>query len=53
MKLTWQCELCKDVQTSCTTERHKMDFCKCGESGVDLEEHYMRAFGKIKELKND
>ena len=28
-----------------------MDYCRCGESGVDLEKGYQREFGKVKELK--
>ncbi len=28
-----------------------MDYCKCGQSAVDLEEHYSRTFGSIKEIK--
>ena len=28
-----------------------MDYCKCGESAVDLEESYQRGMGKVKELK--
>ena len=28
-----------------------MDYCKCGESAVDLEEGYQRGMGKIKEIK--
>tara|TARA_R110000824_G_scaffold26310_1_gene90559 strand:- start:136 stop:471 length:336 start_codon:yes stop_codon:yes gene_type:complete len=28
-----------------------MDYCKCGESAVDLEKGYQRDMGKVKELK--
>jgi hypothetical protein len=28
-----------------------MDYCKCGESAVDLEAGYQRDIGKVKELK--
>ena len=49
--LEWQCEICKDIQLSDTIRRHHMDYCKCGESAVDLEEGYQRGMGKVKELK--
>jgi len=47
----WQCELCGDEQLSDSTITHQVDYCKCGESAVDLEEGYQRQFGKIKEIK--
>ena len=28
-----------------------MDYCRCGESGVDLEDGYQRMFGKVKDIK--
>ena len=28
-----------------------MDYCRCGESAVDLEDGYQRDMGKIKEIK--
>ena len=28
-----------------------MDYCKCGESAVDLEDGHQRSMGKVKELK--
>ena len=27
-----------------------MNFCECGKSAVDLEEHYQRGSGKVKEI---
>jgi hypothetical protein len=45
IKLTWKCTLCNDVVVSDSSLRHDMNFCKCGETGVDLEEHYMRGYG--------
>ena len=49
--LEWQCELCGDVQLSDSIRTHHMDYCKCGDSAVDLEEGYQRQFGKIKDIK--
>lgn len=49
--LEWQCKLCEDIQLSDSIRTHHMDYCKCGESAVDLEEHYSRTFGSIKEIK--
>ena len=49
--LEWQCEICQDIQLSDSIRRHHMDYCKCGESGVDLEEGYQRTFGKVKDIK--
>ena len=49
--LEWQCEYCKDIQLSDSIRRHHMDYCKCGESAIDLEEEYMRGMGKPKTLK--
>ena len=49
--LEWQCEICKDIQLSDSIRTHHMDYCKCGESAVDLEKGYQRDMGKVKELK--
>jgi hypothetical protein len=49
--LEWECELCGDKQLSDSIRTHHMDYCKCGDSGVDLEEDYQRQFGKIKDIK--
>ena len=49
--LEWQCEYCKDIQLSDSIRRQHMDYCKCGESSIDLEEEYMREMGKPKTLK--
>ena len=49
--LEWQCEECEDIQLSDSIRTHHMDYCKCSESAVDLEEDYQRQFGKIKEIK--
>ena len=49
--LEWQCEICKDIQLSDSIRTHHMDYCRCGESAVDLEDGYQRGMGKVKELK--
>jgi hypothetical protein len=53
IKLTWQCEECNDIVTSYSHLRHSMDYCKCGKSAVDLEEHYRRNIGKVKDIKSE
>lgn len=45
MKITWKCKKCRQKLTSDTSERHKMDWCKCGKSAVDAEKHYIRVVG--------
>jgi len=40
--ITWQCKKCNEIIQSDSREHHKMDFCKCGNIGVDLEEDYCR-----------
>ena len=47
--LTWQCTSCKDIQLSDSHRVHHMDWCKCGNSAVDLEENLQRGVGKVKE----
>mgnify|MGYP003649080604 CR=1 FL=1 len=49
--LEWQCEICKDIQLSDSIRTHHIDYCKCGESAVDLEDGCQRDMGKVKELK--
>ena len=49
--LTWQCTSCKDIQLSDSHRVHHMDWCKCGDSAVDLEENLQRGVGKVKEIK--
>lgn len=53
IKLTWRCKTCKDVKTSYSTIRHNMNFCKCGDSGVDLEEYYQRTMGSVEDLSRE
>lgn len=50
IRLIWQCNSCKDVVISYSHIRHSMNTCKCGKSGVDLEEHYQRGFGDTKTI---
>lgn len=49
--LKWKCTKCGDVQKSYSDRRWDMNMCKCGESGVDLEEGYSRYLGHVKVLK--
>jgi len=53
IRLKWQCNKCKDIVTSYSSSRHDMNFCKCGESAVDLEEHYQRSLGSSKDIKRE
>ncbi len=45
MKVKWKCTKCNSVQTSDSAVRHQMDYCSCGNCGLDLEEGYSRVFG--------
>jgi len=45
MKIKWRCPLCKDILVSDSKKRHTMDWCKCSQTGVDLEEYYCRIVG--------
>jgi len=49
--IKWRCNYCESVQSSDSSKTHEMDFCECGASGLDLEEHYMRAFGDVEEME--
>mgnify|MGYP006910662831 CR=1 FL=1 len=53
VKLTWKCKKCGDIQISYSNRRHDMQVCKCGCSGVDLEEGYQRNMGSIEEIKRE
>lgn len=44
-RVIWKCGLCEDVVVSYAIQRHQMDFCECGKSGMDVEEHYTRGIG--------
>lgn len=51
--LTWKCGICNSVQKSYSHKRWEMDMCKCGKSGVDLEEYYQRNIGNIIEINRE
>ena len=46
----WRCGECKDIVVSYSHLRHDMNFCDCGKSSVDLEEHYCRQMGLVEVL---
>lgn len=46
----WRCVECKDVVISYSHLRHDMNYCDCGKTAVDLEEHYCRMVGKKPEV---
>ena len=45
MKIKWRCKHCGDVLVSDSSVTHQMDVCKCGKSGLDIEDEYGRVFG--------
>ncbi|MBU2576530.1 MAG: hypothetical protein KKF50_02310 [Nanoarchaeota archaeon] len=49
--IEWQCPHCNEKLKSYSKEHHKMDICKCGKLGVDLEEYGCRIIGDAKILK--
>lgn len=53
MKIKWRCKLCGSIQISDTKERHNMNMCLCGISGVDAESHYCRFQGEVELIKPD
>ena len=55
-KICWVCDNCNWLTVSDSLEHHKMDHCRCGECGVDLEEGYCRCSGAprmLAEIKDD
>tara|TARA_R110000772_G_scaffold238560_1_gene350547 strand:+ start:511 stop:717 length:207 start_codon:yes stop_codon:yes gene_type:complete len=50
IRLIWKCEECEDVVVSYSHLRYDMNNCDCAKSAVDLEEHYQRSMGKVKEI---
>ena len=46
----WECGKCDDVVVSYSNIKWDMNYCECGESAVDLEEHYCRQQGPVKVL---
>ena len=51
IQLKWKCGLCGDEKISYSNKKWDMDMCKCGKTGVDLEEWYQRNIGKVIELE--
>ena len=51
MKIVWACKKCHDKTTSDSSIRWSMDWCDCGESGIDLEEGYCRQIGPVEVLE--
>jgi len=47
----WACLKCEDVKVSNSKRHHQMDICKCGGSGLDLEEEYSRMMGNFQSLE--
>ena len=45
MRIIWKCTECGSVQTSNSNESHKMDYCDCKCTALDLEEDYQRIIG--------
>jgi len=52
-KITWKCGVCDSIQESYSNRRWDMDICKCGQSGMDLEESYSRQMGEIIIVKEE
>ena len=50
IRLKWKCEDCEDVVISYSHLKHTVNYCECGKSAVDLEEHYQRNIGNVKEI---
>lgn len=50
IQLIWKCKKCGDILVSRSDKRHDMNVCKCGQSGVDLEQWYQRNMGSIEPL---
>ena len=50
IRLIWKCNYCGDVVISYSHLRHDMNTCECTGSSVDLEEHYQRVTGSIKDI---
>ena len=45
VKMIWYCPKCNWVSVSDSEIHHCMEICKCGETGVDLEEYGQRTMG--------
>ena len=46
-RVIWRCKKCKDYVISYSHLRHQMNYCECGESALDLEQHYARLQGSV------
>ena len=50
VRLIWKCISCGDIVVSHSNLIHTMDYCECGKSGIDLDEHSQGITGKIEEI---
>jgi hypothetical protein len=51
IRLIWKCGACDDVVVSYSNIGYDMNYCQCGGSAVDLEEHYQRNMGEVVEIR--
>lgn len=51
--IKWRCLSCGMENESYPLRRHDMTYCKCGQSGVDAEEHYLRQLGDVVIISGD
>lgn len=49
----WKCGFCQDVVESDSTLHHVINYCKCGDSSVDLEEDSMWVNGDVIGISKD
>jgi len=47
MLLKWYAPCCQTWNISIDKRHHQMDFCECGESGVDYETYGLRLIGPV------
>lgn len=50
-KVKWKCKECGHIGISDPFEHHKMDYCPCGKTGMDLETYSCRMMGDIEIVK--
>ena len=43
--IKWKCDICNDIVISDSNERHKINWCKCKKTAMDLEKYYRREIG--------
>lgn len=53
VRLKWKCLNCKSENVSFSIPSHSMDYCQCGHTAVDLEEHYDRIAGDVVVLSKE